>query len=85
MALKLTLGRDDVFITSDGMVAQVTSISRKASGQLAAQISIVAPSTTKITRIMSSDNEEAVNRKLRELESWDNADEIFYGVDELIP
>ena len=84
MALKLTLGKDDIFITTDGLVAKITEIKREASGRPVIQLSIVAPSTTAITRIMSAETDTIVDKKIEVMQQWTSYPAVEKGLTELL-
>jgi hypothetical protein len=84
MALKLTMGQDDIFITTDGMVVQVTDIKEQASGRPVAELSIVAPRTTTVTRLMSSDSDARVKKQIEMISQWTSYPHVERGLNELL-
>lgn len=84
MALNLTLGRDDIFITTDGLVAKITDIKKEASGRPVIELSIVAPTTTAITRIMSAETDEIVDKKIKVMQQWTSYPAVEKGLIELL-
>lgn len=84
MALKLTMGQDDIFITTDGMVVQVTDIKKQASGRPVVELSIVAPCTTAVTRLMIADSDSSIKKQIEVIGQWDSYPHIEKGLSELL-